>query len=66
MDQLAMANIVRWYGHVLQRVDDLIFRRALDFVVDGQGNKDKLKRMWKQQVEDDGVKVGLRRVDALC
>ena len=29
MDQLAMANSVRWYGHVL-REDGHVFRRALD------------------------------------
>ena len=29
--QLAMANSVRWYGHVLRREDGHISRRALDF-----------------------------------
>ena len=33
IDQLAMANCVNWYGHVL--------RRALDFVVEGQGGREK-------------------------
>ena len=36
MDQLAMTNIVRWYGHVLRREDDHVLRRALDFEVEGQ------------------------------
>ena len=31
IDQLAMANCVRWYGHVLSREDDHVLRRALDF-----------------------------------
>ena len=30
-DQLAMANSVRWYGHVLRREDGHVMRRALDF-----------------------------------
>ena len=34
IDQLAMANSVRWYGHVLWSEDGHIFRRALDFEVD--------------------------------
>ena len=33
IDQLAMANSVRWYGHVLSRQDDHVLRRALDFEV---------------------------------
>ena len=35
IDQLDMANNVNWHGHVLIREDDHIFRRALDFEVDG-------------------------------
>ena len=35
-DQLAMANSVCWYGYVLRREDDHVFRRALSFEVDGQ------------------------------
>ena len=30
IDQLAMANCVRWYGHVLRREDGHVLRRALD------------------------------------
>ena len=35
MDQLAMANSVCWYGHVLRREDDHVLRRALGFEADG-------------------------------
>ena len=65
-DQLAMANSVRWYGHVLRREDGHVLRRALDFEVEGQRKKGKLKRAWKKQVEEENVKVGLSREDALC
>ena len=34
MDQLAMADSVRWYGHVLRRDDDHVLRRALNFEVE--------------------------------
>ena len=44
IDQLAMANSVRWYGHVL--------RRALDFEVEGQRKKGRPKRTWKKRVEE--------------
>ena len=39
IDQLAMANSVRWYGHVLMREDGHVLRRALDFEIDGQRKK---------------------------
>ena len=29
MDQLAMANSVCWYGHVLRKADSHVLRRAL-------------------------------------
>ena len=66
IDQLAMANSVHWYGHVLRREDGHVLRRALDIEVEGQGKKGRPKRMWKKQVEEEGMKVGLRREDALC
>ena len=44
----------------------LVFRRALDFEVEGQRSKGRLKRTWKRQVEEESVKVGLRSEDALC
>ena len=58
IDRLSMANSVRWYCHVL--------RRALDFVFEGQGKIGRPKKTWKNQVEDESVKVGLRREDTLC
>ena len=60
VDQLAMANSVCWYGHVLRREDGHVLRRALDFEVEGQRKKGRSKRMWEKQVEEESVKVGLR------
>ena len=46
MDQLAMANNVRWYCHVLRREDDYVLIRALDFEVKGQGKaEDSMKKV---------------------
>ena len=61
---LAMANSVRWYGHVLRRNDVHVLKMALDFVSEGQRKKGRLKRTWKKQ--EKSVKVGLRREDVLC
>ena len=66
MHQLAMTNSFHWYGHVLMRFGGHILRRALDFEVDGQRKNRELRMTWKKQFEEESVKVGLRREDALC
>ena len=43
IDQLAMANIVWCYGHVLRREDGHVLRSALDFEVEGQRKNWRLK-----------------------
>ena len=48
MDQLAMSSSVRWYGHVLRREDGDVLRRTLDFEIEGQRKKGRLKRTWKK------------------
>ena len=58
VDQLVMANSVLSNGHVL--------RRALDFEVGCQSKKGRPKRKWKKQVEEESMKVSLRRKDAPC
>ena len=60
IDQLAMAKSVCWYGHVLRREDGHVLR-SLDFEIEGQRKKGKPKRTWKIKVEEEIVKVGLRR-----
>ena len=65
-DQLAMANSVRWYCHVLRKEDAFVLRKALYFEVEGQRTNERLKRTWKKQIEEESVKVDLRREDALC
>ena len=53
-------------GHELRREDGHILRLALDFEVEEQWKKRRLKRTWKKQVDEESMKVGLRRKDALC
>ena len=48
IDQLAMANSVRWNGHVLRKEDGHVLKRALDFEVDDQGKKGRSKSTWKK------------------
>ena len=66
IDQLAVANKVRWHGRLLRREDGHVLRRALYFEVEGQRKKERTKRTLKKQDEEESVKVGLRREDAFC
>ena len=65
LDNLAKANGVHWYGHVLRREADDILRKALCFKVEGQRRRGQLRKTWKNQVEDDIRKIGLKKEDAL-
>ena len=64
IELLAMANTVHWYDHVLSREDGHVLRSALDFEFEGQRRKGRLKGTW--QLEEESVKVAVRREDALC
>ena len=66
IDQLAIANSVRWYGHVLRREDRHVLRRAIDFKVESQRKIGRPKRTWQKQEDEGSVKIDLRREDALC
>ena len=44
VDQLSMANSVRWYGHMLRIECGHVLRRALDFEVEGKRKKGRPKR----------------------
>ena len=54
VDRLAMANSVHWYGHVLRRENSHCSKEEM-----------RPKRTWKKQVEEESVKFGLGREDAL-
>ena len=41
IDQLAMANSIRWYGHVLRKEDGHASKRALEFEVEDQRRKER-------------------------
>ena len=42
--QMAKANGVRWYGHVLRRDDGHVLRKALEFEVKGKSKRGRLKK----------------------
>ena len=65
MDQLAIVNCVRWHGHVLRTVDGYVLSRALEFNFGTQRKKGRLNRTWEKQVEVEGMKVDVKRGDAI-
>ena len=63
--QMAKANGVRWYGHVLKRDDGHVLRQVLEFEVRGKRKGGRPKKTWKTQVEKESKSVGLEKNDAL-
>ena len=63
--QMAKANGVRWYGHVLRRDDGYVLRKALGFEVRGKRKPGRPKKTWKMQVEKESKSVGLEKKDAM-
>ena len=64
IDQLAKANGVRWYGHVLRKDKNNFLRRALDLKVKGTMKKGRPKKTWLKAVLEQSRKVGLNESDA--
>jgi len=63
--QMAKANGVRWYRHVLMRDDGQVLRKALEFEVRGKRKRGRPKKMWKTQVEKESKSVGLEKKEAM-
>ena len=51
---------------MLRREDGHVLRMAFDFEIESQWKKFRPKRTWKMLVEEESIKVGLRRKDSLC
>ena len=63
--QMAKANGVRWYGHVLSRDDRHVLRKALEFKVKGKRKRGRPKKTWKTQVDKESKSVCLEKKDAM-
>ena len=66
--QMAKANGVTWYGHVLRRDHGHVLRKALEFEVKGKRKRGRPKKTWKTQVEKKDAmnrgrwRVGVRKI----
>ena len=63
--QMAKANGVGWYGHVLRRDDGHILRKALEVEVRGKRKRGRPKKTWKMQEEEESKSVGLEKKDTM-
>ena len=63
--QMAKANGVRWYSHVLRRDAGYVQRKALEFEGSGRRKPGQPKKTWKMQVEKESKSVGLEKKDAM-
>ena len=63
--QMAKANGVRCYGHVLRRDDGHVLRKALEFEVRGKRKRGRPKKTWITQVEKESKSVGLEKKVAI-
>ena len=61
--QMAKADGVRWYEHVLRRDDGHVLRKALEFKVKGKRKRGRLRKTWRSQVEKESKSVGLKKED---
>jgi hypothetical protein len=61
---LVRKSRLRWYGHVMRRDEGVGIRRVLEFEVAGEIGRGRPRMGWKEQVEKDMVKAGLRCDDA--
>ena len=66
IDQLAMANSVDWYGHVLRKEDSHVLRRALHLEDEGKSKKERSKKTWKSQAKEERVKLDQNKKGVLC
>jgi hypothetical protein len=58
---LVRRSRLRWYGRVMIRDEGAGIRRVLELEVAGEIGRGRPRMGWKEQVEKDMVKAGLRR-----
>ena len=66
IDQLATANGVRWYGHLLRRDINSVLRVALNLEASGKRKRGRPKKTWKKQVEEETKRIGETRGGTEC
>ena len=55
---------MRWYGHVLRRPEEDVSMKAMVHKVDGKRKQGRPEMKWREQVERNMIRIGLRKKDA--
>ena len=63
-DKPARANGVRWYGDVLRQPEEDVLMKAMVHEVDGKRKQSRPRMKWREQVEGNMKRIGLRKEDA--
>ena len=60
-DNLARANGVKWYSHVLRQLEEDVLK-AMVHEVDGKRKQGQPKMKWREQVKENTRKIGLKKM----
>ena len=60
---LVRRSRLRWYGHVMRRDEWIGIKKVLEFEAEGVRGRGRPRVEWKEQVEKDMMKLGLKRDD---
>jgi len=58
-------NRLRWYGHVLRKEDTDWVKKCIEYEVEGSRPRGRLKRTWREVVQNDCQARSLNREDAM-
>ena len=58
-------NRLRWYRHVLRKVDDDWVKKCMDYEVEGPRPRGRPKRTWREVVSEDSLVHKLNKEDAM-
>ena len=64
VDKLVRANDVRWYGHVLRRTEEDGLMKTIIHELNGKRKQGRPRIKWREQVEGNMRRIGLRKEDA--
>jgi len=56
---------LRWYGHVLQKVNNDLMKKCMEYKVDGARPRGRTKKTWREIVEKDSQACKFNKEDAI-
>ena len=66
INKFGMVNSVSLHGYVLRREDGHVRTRVMNFEVEGQMQKRRLKKTYKKLIEEESIKAVFSRECVFC